>query len=210
MNNAVRVNIKLDEGATLPEYLTEHAAGADLVANEDLMIMPGKVAAVKTGVYIEVPIGYEAQVRPRSGNALNSQVGVLNSPGTIDADYRGEVKVILKNFNPGVPFEIKKGKTRIAQLIIAPVAKGIFNTVDTLSETTRGEGGFGHTGLETNAKAAKKDKDKKDNIPFTPDPNKIQPPSSEDKATDEPVIESMSPDSEQVQVNESDDSSIGK
>lgn len=134
----------------LPSYQTEQAAGLDLLAavtwDQPVTLLPGSRTLVPTGLSIEVPSGYEAQVRPRSGLALKSGLTVLNSPGTIDADYRGEVGVILANLS-GVPFEIRRGE-RIAQLVVAPVSRVALIEVDALSDTDRGAGGFGSTGKE--------------------------------------------------------------
>ncbi|GLR91194.1 dUTP diphosphatase [Bradyrhizobium iriomotense] len=136
------------EGLPLPAYQTQEAAGLDLMAavpeNEPLTLAPGKHALVPTGLAIALPAGYEAQVRPRSGLAAKHGVTVLNSPGTIDADYRGEVKVILINHGDA-PFAIKRGE-RIAQMVIAPVVQASLVPVATLSTTNRGAGGFGSTG----------------------------------------------------------------
>jgi dUTP pyrophosphatase len=132
-------------GLNLPAYATASAAGADLVAAEDATIAPGAVHAVATGIALAIPQGYEGQVRPRSGLALKHGVTVLNAPGTIDADYRGEVKVILINHGPA-PFKVARGD-RIAQLVIAPVAPARFERVEALPATARGDGGFGSTGL---------------------------------------------------------------
>jgi dUTP pyrophosphatase len=132
-------------GLSLPAYATASAAGADLVAAEDATIAPGAVHAVATGIALAIPQGYEGQVRPRSGLALKHGVTVLNAPGTIDADYRGEVKVILINHGPA-PFKVARGD-RIAQLVIAPVAPARFERVEALPATARGDGGFGSTGL---------------------------------------------------------------
>jgi dUTP pyrophosphatase len=130
----------------LPAYATEGAAGMDLVAAvaEPVTIAPGARALVPTGLRIAVPAGYEAQVRPRSGFALKQGVLVPNSPGTIDADYRGEVQVILLNLGTA-PFAVERG-ARIAQLVVAPVARAAWRPVTALPATRRGEGGFGHTG----------------------------------------------------------------
>jgi dUTP pyrophosphatase len=130
----------------LPAYATEGAAGMDLVAavREPVTIAPGARALVPTGLRIAVPAGFEAQVRPRSGFALKQGVLVPNSPGTIDADYRGEVQVILLNLGTA-PFAVERG-TRIAQLVVAPVARAAWRPVTALPETRRGDGGFGHTG----------------------------------------------------------------
>jgi len=133
-------------GLPLPHYQTEHAAGVDLHAAIDgsTVIEPGAWALVPTGIAVAIPEGYEGQVRPRSGLSLRHGVGMLNGPGTIDADYRGEIGVILFNFSDK-PFPIERGD-RIAQLVFARVAKASFRTVDALNETRRGSGGFGHTG----------------------------------------------------------------
>jgi dUTP pyrophosphatase len=126
--------------------MTEHAAGADVIAanEEPIVIAPGGRALVPAGFAIELPVGYEAQVRPRSGLALKSGVTCLNSPGTIDADYRGEVGVILANFGEQ-SFEVRRG-ARIAQMVIAEVSRPEFVVVDELGDSARGGGGFGHTG----------------------------------------------------------------
>ncbi|MBT6286701.1 MAG: dUTP diphosphatase [Rhodospirillaceae bacterium] len=130
----------------LPAYETAQSAGMDLAAAIDapMTLAPGKRAMVPTGLAIALPAGYEAQVRPRSGLAAKNGVTVLNTPGTIDADYRGEVKVILVNLGED-SFEIERGM-RIAQMVIAPVTQASFTEVDSLSETERGSGGFGSTG----------------------------------------------------------------
>ena len=133
------------EGLPLPAYATEHAAGLDVVAAEDLTLAPGARHAVATGFAIAIPEGYEVQVRPRSGLALKHGVTCLNTPGTIDADYRGEVKVILANLG-AEPFAIRRGD-RIAQLVPAPVQRARFTQVEELDETGRGHGGFGSTGV---------------------------------------------------------------
>lgn len=132
------------EGLPLPSYATEHAAGLDVVAAESLTLAPGQRHAVGTGFAIAIPHGYEVQVRPRSGLALKYGITCLNTPGTIDSDYRGEVKVILANLGSEA-FEIVRGE-RIAQLVPAPVLLAHFHEVDELEETARGAGGFGSTG----------------------------------------------------------------
>lgn len=132
------------EGLPLPAYATGHAAGMDVVAAEALTLEPGARAAVPTGFAMAIPAGYEVQVRPRSGLALKHGITCLNTPGTIDADYRGEVKVILANLGSD-PFPIARGE-RIAQLVPAPVVQAHFLEVASLDETDRGEGGFGSTG----------------------------------------------------------------
>jgi len=131
----------------LPFYSTEHAAGMDLRAflTEPIVLKPMERALISTGLFIEVPEGYEAQVRPRSGLAIKNGITVLNSPGTIDADYRGEVKVILINLGYE-PFTIQNGD-RIAQMVIAKYEKIILNQVEQLSDTKRGDGGFGSSGI---------------------------------------------------------------
>ncbi len=133
-------------GLNLPARATAGAAGADLVAAEEVTIAPGSVHAVATGIALAIPEGYEGQVRPRSGLALKHGVTVLNAPGTIDADYRGEVKVILINHGRE-PFRIARGD-RIAQLVVAPVSASRFERVEALSDTARGSGGFGSTGVK--------------------------------------------------------------
>ena len=132
------------EGLPLPVYATEHAAGLDVVSAEDVTLAPGARHAVATGFAIAIPHGYEVQVRPRSGLALKHGITCLNTPGTIDSDYRGEVKVILANLG-SEPFEVKRAE-RIAQLVPAPVLRAQFTVVDNLDETVRGGGGFGSTG----------------------------------------------------------------
>jgi dUTP pyrophosphatase len=136
------------DGLPLPAYQTTEAAGLDLMAavpnGEPLTLSPGKYALVPTGLAIALPAGHEAQVRPRSGLAAKHGVTVLNSPGTIDADYRGEIKVILINHG-GTPFVIRRGE-RIAQMVIAPIVQAALVPVATLSATDRGGGGFGSTG----------------------------------------------------------------
>jgi len=135
-------------GLPLPAYETEHAAGMDLRAavQEPLTLAAGERAAVPTGLKIALPPGYEAQVRPRSGLALKAGIALVNAPGTIDADYRGEICVILINLGEE-PFVIHRGD-RIAQLVVAPVARARWEAVPQVPPTARGEGGFGHTGLQ--------------------------------------------------------------
>lgn len=130
----------------LPAYSTEHAAGMDLRANldNDIVLKPLGRALVKTGLFVEIPEGYEAQIRPRSGLAINKGITVLNSPGTIDADYRGEVGIILVNLSDE-EFVVKDGE-RICQMVIARHEKAEWVEVEILKETGRGAGGFGHTG----------------------------------------------------------------
>ena len=131
-------------GLPLPAYATAQAAGLDVVAAEDVTLAPGGRQAVATGFAIAIPEGYEVQVRPRSGLALKHGITCLNTPGTIDADYRGEVKVILANLGQE-DFEVRRGE-RIAQLVPAAVQRARFHEVDALDDTARGSGGFGSTG----------------------------------------------------------------
>lgn len=143
----VPLKITLEEHAVgAPEYQSEHAAGMDLVAaiDREVEIAPGEVVAVPTGLRLEIPVGYEGQVRPRSGLAAKHAIGVPNAPGTIDADYRGEVKVLLVNLGRS-PYRVQRGD-RIGQLVIAPVVRAAIEVVASLTTTARGDGGFGHTG----------------------------------------------------------------
>jgi dUTP pyrophosphatase len=147
MLNPIRIALQRlphGEGLPLPAYATDGAAGMDVVAAEELTLAPGARHAVATGFAMAIPPGYEVQVRPRSGLALKHGVTCLNTPGTIDSDYRGEVKVILANLGDA-PFEIHRGD-RIAQLVPAPVQRATLDLVDSLDETARGAGGFGSTG----------------------------------------------------------------
>ena len=132
------------EGLTLPAYATEGAAGMDVLSAENVTLAPGERWPVATGLAVAIPHGYEIQVRPRSGLALKHGIGVPNAPGTIDSDYRGELKVILINHGES-SFEIRRGD-RIAQLVLAPVVRASWLKVEELDETARGEGGFGSTG----------------------------------------------------------------
>lgn len=133
------------DGLPLPAYATSGAAGMDVVAAETLTLAPGARHAVATGFAMAIPHGFEVQVRPRSGLALKHGITCLNTPGTIDSDYRGEVKVILANLGSD-PFPIARGD-RIAQLVPAPVQRAVFAEVASLDETDRGAGGFGSTGI---------------------------------------------------------------
>lgn len=137
-----------DEAIALPKYETSGAAGADIRAclenKEKLVIGPGQRVLVPTGLCFEIPHGFEVQVRPRSGLSLKTNLLVVNSPGTIDADYRGEVKVILGNF--GVKNEVIEHGDRVAQIVYSPITQATFEIVEALSETDRGTGGFGSTG----------------------------------------------------------------
>ncbi|HYJ51799.1 MAG TPA: dUTP diphosphatase [Allosphingosinicella sp.] len=147
MTAEIRIALKRlphGDGLPLPAYATAHAAGMDVVAAEDVTLRPGTRQAVATGFAIAIPEGYEVQVRPRSGLALKHGITCLNTPGTIDADYRGEVKVILANLGTAT-VEIARGE-RIAQLVPAPVQRAAFAEVDELDDTARGAGGFGSTG----------------------------------------------------------------
>ncbi|MCG0275045.1 MAG: dUTP diphosphatase [Thermosediminibacteraceae bacterium] len=146
----IKVKVKRVKGAEdlpLPKYMTSLAAGMDLYANieKDLILPPGKYEIIPTGIQVEIPPGFEGQIRPRSGLAAKYGVTLLNSPGTIDADYRGEIKIILINHGTR-NFTVKRGD-RIAQLVIAPVIRAELVEVEFLEETTRGSGGFGHTGI---------------------------------------------------------------
>lgn len=144
----MKINIINKSQHVLPSYETIASAGMDLRANltESITLQPLERTIVKTGIFIELPIGYEAQVRPRSGLAFKNGITVLNSPGTVDADYRGEIGVILVNLS-NQAFEIQNGE-RIAQLIIAKHERAEWTEVEELSETSRGAGGFGSTGVK--------------------------------------------------------------
>ena len=134
------------EGLPLPSYATPGAAGMDVVAAEDLDLMPGQRHAVASGFKVAIPHGYEIQVRPRSGLAFKHGISVPNTPGTIDSDYRGELKILLINHGDE-PFAIRRGD-RIAQLVPAAVTPAAFDEVDELCDTERGAGGFGSTGVK--------------------------------------------------------------
>jgi dUTP pyrophosphatase len=131
----------------LPTYATEGSAGMDICAavEKDVVISPGETILIPTGFIIELPQGHEAQVRPRSGLAIKHNIGILNSPGTIDSDYRGEVKIILTNFGKK-PYVIHRGD-RVAQMIVAKYERVQWKEVSSLAESVRGDGGFGHTGI---------------------------------------------------------------
>lgn len=137
------------EGMNLPSYATEHAAGMDLCAaiSNDIILQPGQRTLIPTGLSIALPEGYEAQVRPRSGLALKNGVTVLNSPGTIDADYRGEVQIILANLGTDI-FTVTRGM-RIAQMVVARYSRIEWQRSEQLSTTARGAGGFGSTGVKS-------------------------------------------------------------
>ena len=144
--NKIDIKCVASQGAVVPEYKTAGAAGADICAllSEPVIIKKGERAMIPTGLFFAIPHGYEIQVRPRSGLAAKNGVTVLNTPGTIDSDYRGEVKVILINLG-SEDFEVKNGD-RIAQIVVSPVTIGSFERVSELDETARGSGGFGSTG----------------------------------------------------------------
>lgn len=142
----IEIATEIDDEELLPQYASEEAAGADLRAaiDEDIQVQPGERALVPTSVKVAIPRGYEIQIRPRSGLALKYGITVLNSPGTIDSDYRGVICVVLINHGDE-PFTIEP-KMRIAQLVVAPVVQARFVITDSLASTARGEGGFGHSG----------------------------------------------------------------
>jgi len=139
---------RLSKNVTLPRYETEDSSGLDLAANIDkqIKILPGKSEIIPTGLAVAIPKNFEIQIRPRSGLAAKNQVSVLNTPGTIDADYRGEIKVILINLSDKV-FVVEKG-LRIAQMVVCPVIKASLKEVTKLEATERGSGGFGSTGIK--------------------------------------------------------------
>lgn len=143
---SLEVLTQAEDESFLPKYGSEHAAGADVLAcvDAEVVIAPGASALIPTGIKVAIPHGYEIQVRPRSGLALKNQITVLNTPGTIDADYRGEIGVILINHGKN-SFSVTP-KMRIAQLVLAPYIQATFTNAEALSETIRGAGGFGHTG----------------------------------------------------------------
>ncbi len=148
LNNRVAVSVKRLHGEELPlpRYMTEHAAGMDLYAavDEDAVLLPGERRLIPTGIAVALPPGYEAQIRPRSGLAVEAGVTLLNSPGTIDADYRGEIKILMINHGAD-SFIVKRGD-RIAQMVIQKVCRASWKVTHDLEMTQRGEGGFGHTG----------------------------------------------------------------
>ena len=145
----IKVLIKrLSKQVSLPKYETNGSSGMDLGANinDSLIIEPSKTVIIPTGLALSIPKGYEAQIRPRSGLAAKNKISVLNTPGTIDADYRGEIKVILINLG-SEPFKVEKG-LRIAQIVICPIVKAQLQEVDDLNKTERGDSGFGSTGIK--------------------------------------------------------------
>jgi len=139
---------RLSKEVSLPKYETNGSSGMDLAANIDanININPGKTAIIPTGLALSIPKGFEVQIRPRSGLAAKQKISVLNTPGTIDADYRGEIKVILINLGQE-PFKVEKG-LRIAQMVVCPIVQAQLKEVDDLNETERGKGGFGSTGAK--------------------------------------------------------------
>tara|TARA_Y100000589_G_C27108111_1_gene611033 strand:+ start:411 stop:935 length:525 start_codon:yes stop_codon:yes gene_type:complete len=151
-SHEINVAIEILEGQSdipLPAYQSEHAAGMDVCAavEQTVVIEPGEIALIPAGFRMAVPVGYEAQIRPRSGLAVKHGISMPNTPGTIDADYRGQVKVPLINLGKQA-FSIERGM-RVAQMIIKPVPRVSWQVVNQLDETTRGEGGFGHTGTKS-------------------------------------------------------------
>ena len=150
MDGPIKVKIRRKagcEGVPAPRYMSEHAAGMDVCAAcaGDVTVVPGEIKLIPCGFYMAVPEGHEAQIRPRSGLALKHGIVLPNSPGTVDADYRGEVCVILGNIGPE-SFVVRRGM-RIAQMVISPVTRAHVTEVESLPETRRGAGGFGHTGV---------------------------------------------------------------
>ena len=140
----ISIKFRLENGAVFPKYETDGSSGMDVRSVEDCSIDPNSWKLISTGLFPEIPIGYEIQVRSRSGLAAKYGVFVLNSPGTVDSDYRGEIKIILANMSCE-PFKVSKGD-RIAQLVVSPVTKATVVSVETISNTERGSGGFGSTG----------------------------------------------------------------
>lgn len=145
--NTITIFYKANSLVNIPKYQTSGSAGADISAflEKDIVLLPGEYKAIPTGLFLQIPQAYEIQIRPRSGLAFNHGISVLNSPGTIDSDYRGEVKVLLINHGKE-PFVIKNGD-RIAQMIVSPVLQVSFESKDILDETKRNGGGFGSTGI---------------------------------------------------------------
>jgi dUTP pyrophosphatase len=145
MNREISIPVVLDDGAQLPQYQTEGSAGMDLVSTEPVELAPGERKLVGTGIRVAIPVGFEGQVRPRSGLAVRHGISMVNTPGTIDSDYRGEIKVLLINLGDLV---VKLGQgERIAQLVICPVMRAEWLVVESLDDTERGGGGFGSTGV---------------------------------------------------------------
>ncbi|MBS1704708.1 MAG: dUTP diphosphatase [Armatimonadetes bacterium] len=140
----VTIQLQLSSNAKVPLYATPGAAGADIFCSESWELNPQERRLIPTGLRMAIPEGYEVQIRPRSGTAIRSGLGMVNSPGTIDSDYRGEIGVILINFG-SEPIRFEAGE-RVAQMVVCPVVRGIFEIVDSLPESERGDGGFGSTG----------------------------------------------------------------
>lgn len=147
LRSMIDINIHTKPGAKTPEYQTSGSAGADLfsLTENDIVIDPGKTVLIPTGISLEIPGGYEGQIRPRSGLAAKHNITLLNSPGTIDSDYRGEIKIITTNLGTE-PFTVTN-HMRIAQIVFAPCVKAEFSQAESLTQSSRGSGGFGHTGL---------------------------------------------------------------
>ncbi len=148
MTDKVIIKLKNESGCSLPEYATGGSSGADIRAflSTAITLLSGERSLIPTGIYAEIPLGYEIQVRPRSGLAVNHGVTCLNTPGTIDADYRGEIKVLLINL--GHDTVVISNGDRIAQLVVAKVDQAFFKLVTDINETQRADGGFGHTGIK--------------------------------------------------------------
>jgi dUTP pyrophosphatase len=142
-----RVRPEADADIPLPKYMTPHSAGMDICAAVETQVIlnPGDIALIPTGFSISLPMGFEAQIRPRSGLAVRHGIGIVNAPGTIDADYRGEIQIALINFGKE-PYTIRRGD-RIAQMVIAKISQARFTIVDSLDASLRNSGGFGHTGV---------------------------------------------------------------
>jgi dUTP pyrophosphatase len=142
-----RLRPEADSDIPLPQYMTPHSAGMDICAAVETRVTlnPGDIALIPTGFAISLPTGFEAQIRPRSGLAVNHGIGIINAPGTIDADYRGEIQIALINFGKA-PYTIRR-KDRIAQMVIAKISQACFSIVDALDSSARNSGGFGHTGI---------------------------------------------------------------
>jgi len=142
-----RLRPEADADIPLPEYMTPHSAGMDICAAVEthVTLNPGDITLIPTGFAISLPAGFEAQIRPRSGLAVKHGIGIINAPGTIDADYRGEIQIALINFGKA-PYTIRR-KDRIAQMVIAKISQACFSIVDILDASARNSGGFGHTGI---------------------------------------------------------------
>lgn len=143
----IKIKTEKNSGAENPKYMTDGSSGMDISAliNEPIIINPLEIQLISTGLFMEIPKGFEAQIRPRSGLAIKSGITVVNAPGTIDSDYRGEIKVGLINLSKE-PYTVKKGD-RIAQMVIQKVEHAVIKQVDVIEETKRNQGGFGHTGI---------------------------------------------------------------